>query len=114
MLRLAALLAGVAAAFAAAPDKCPAGYTAFQGRCFKYNANPLTWVRSKRAPKHLAVRQVNATQSFYYTQAASQAQCQLEDADLAGFADQDDFDFLWALCVGNECWTGANDITSEG
>ena len=51
MLRLAALLAGVAAAFAAAPDKCPAGYTGFQGRCFKYNANPLTWVRLQRAPK---------------------------------------------------------------
>jgi len=89
MLRLAGLLAGVAAAFAAAPDRCPAGYTAFQGRCFKYNASPQNW-------------------------ANSQAQCQLEDANLASFADQDDFDFLWALCVGNECWLGGNDIASEG
>ncbi len=61
MLRLAGLLAGVAVAFAAAPDRCPAGYTAFQGRCFKYNASPQNWVRYYLVSVQLALRHALAT-----------------------------------------------------
>jgi hypothetical protein len=43
----------------------------------------------------------------------AQARCELEDADLAGFKNKDQFDFLWAMCIGNECFIGANDRAVE-